>query len=227
MLAVALATLLAQAAQGPRDPMDVLGTLEGELRKATRAPADQRDRLRRAARDTFEREVEQGVPKVTKAAWDHFGDYLSKLGMAERVFSSKDERQERDLWVACCKTALLRMVSQGKENKLAPADQPTTSELFNATVDAVTRVKSRFIGDEVNDLRVSAYDAINQVFRQLVRKARAPQGDPRNLYSGHIVTVDRRFVTVSDLERKANDVPNSLLKDVAKACLDRALAGGK
>jgi hypothetical protein len=227
MLGVALATLLAQAAQAPRDPLDILATLEDDLRKATRAPADQRDRLRRAARDAFEREVERGAPRIAKAAWDHFFDYLTKLGMAERVFSDKDERQERDLWVACCKTALLKLVSQCRESKAAPADQPSTSELFNATVDAVTRVKNRFIGDEVNDLRISAYDALNQVFRQLVRRARAPQGDPKNLYTGHIVTVDRRFLLASDMERKANDVPNRLLKDVARACLDRALAASR
>src|SRR5262245_58006438 len=118
-----------------RDPGDVLRTLEEDLRKATRGTPDQREKLRIASKTAFDKDVAAAVLKNPKPAWDHFADYLTSLGRAERSFGGKNESAERALWILGCKQVLQRQLNQCKESKLAGADLPTTTELFNALVD--------------------------------------------------------------------------------------------
>src|SRR5262245_59381147 len=130
--AILALSLLALGAVRQRDPGDVLRTFEEDLRKATRAAGDQREKLRIAAKTTFDKDLAASTLKIPKAAWDHFSDYLTSVGKAERSFGGKTESAERVQWLAGCKMALQRQLTQCKETKLAVVDQPTTTELFNS-----------------------------------------------------------------------------------------------
>jgi hypothetical protein len=220
ILALALAAGYGSAQQ--RDPADLLRTLEDDLRKATRTSGDQREKLRIAAKSAFDKDVAAAVLKNPKASWDHFSDYLTSLGKAERSFGGKNEGAERLLWIQACKMALQRQLTQCKDTKFAAGDRPTTTELFNALVDAMSNVKTRYIGEGVQDLREAAYDMAYTTFRTFIRKARAPSGEPKNLYAAQLAKIDKSFMIVAD-ERAKNDLPNRLLKEAAKDALDRAL----
>jgi len=219
---LASVTLALLALSQQRDPADVLRTFEDDLRKATRAAGDHRDKLRIAAKISFDKDVAAAVLKNPKSGWDHYTDFLSALGKAERSFGGKNEGAERILYVAGCRAAFQRQLVQCKETKLAATEQPTTTELFNALVDAMTTVKSRYIGEGVQDLREAAYEMAYGTFRNFIRKARAPSGEPKNLYASQLVKIDKSFVIAAD-ERPKNDTPNKLLKEAAKDALDRAV----
>ena len=159
-----------------------------------------------------------------RPVWSLFDDHLDNLADADR-FPVKTDKAERDLWIAACRAALNRQLAHSKESKGTDAEMPTTAQVFNEAIDAAGDVKSRFGGEGLEDLRVAAIDGLNQAFRSLIRRARPPSsGDPKSQYASHLAKIDQRFPVAGDADKKANLRANSLLKDVAKAALDRALA---
>lgn len=220
--------LCLSAAQAPpaKDPVHLLKTLHEDLRKAARSSPDVRDKLRKAAKDVFDKELAASAPKTPRPAWDLFADHLDRLADADR-FPAKTDKAERDLWIASCKAALTRLLAQSKEAKAADAEMPTTTQMFNEAVNAAGDIKDRFGADGLDDLRSAAIDALNATYRGLLRRARAPSGDPKTQYAAQLVKIDQKFPIDGDAEKKANNRTNSLLKDAAKSALDRALAGTK
>jgi hypothetical protein len=208
---LALLTALAQA-DPPREALEVLTSFEEDLRKAIRPNVD-RAALRRAAKETFDKNIARATVKAPKLIWEHFNEYVSRLDVAERAFASKDHRQERQLWVGACRTTLLKIGTFAR----VPDEAPSTLELFTACVEAVLRVRSRISGEDVDDLRLSAYESINLVARGQMRRCRAPKGDPKAAHASQMSQIDLRF-------GKSNDLPQRMLRDISKSCLDRDIS---
>lgn len=226
LLSVLLALSSAQAA-APKDPGSLLKTLYDDLRKASRSAGESRDRLRKSAKDIFDRELATSVPKTPRAAWTLFEDHLDNLADADR-FPVKTDKAERDLWIAACRGALNRQLAHSKESKGTDGEMPTTAQAFNEAMDGAGDVKTRFGAEGLEDLRIAAIDGLNQAFRSLIRRARPPSSaDPKSQYASQLARIGQRFPVAGDAEKKANLRANSLLKDAAKAALDRALAGTK
>ena len=206
-----LLILALAVAQGgpPREPMEILSSFGTDLRKAIRPNVD-RAALQRAAVQQFDKELDRAAIKAPKLAWEYFNEYVNRLYEAERSFNAKEQKPERDLWITACRNALLKAASLAK-----PADEaPTTAELFTACLEAAARVRSRITGDGVDDLKNSAYESINHIARGQLRRCRAGKGDPKEAYVGQISQVELRF-------GKTNQLPERMLRDIAKSCLDR------
>ncbi len=225
-LSVLFALSSAQAA-GPKDPGSLLKTLYDDLRKSSRSVGETRERLRKAAKDVFDRELATSVPRTPRPVWSLFEDHLDNLADADR-FPVKTDKAERDLWVASCRAALGRQLAHSKESKGTDAEMPTPVQAFNDAMDAAGDVKTLFGQEGLEELRSTAIDGLNQAFRSLIRRARPPSsGDPKSQYASQLAKIDQKFPVAGDTEKKANLRANSLLKDVAKAALDRALSGTK
>ena len=219
VLECAALVLLAQA----KDAQELFDQFEKQLAKASiNTKPGQREKARSELRDAFEREIGRAAVKAPKKAWDYFSDHVQRLAFAEREFGGNDEGPEREIYLTACQSLLHRLVSQCVESKLPPDQQPTTSELFNECVEAVTRVRTRFTNDKSYDLAKAGYGAVNHVFQNLLRKSRAPKNDPKSLYTSHLDLVNTRFLLTREMDRAANEPAHRLLKDIAKACLDKA-----
>lgn len=224
MSTLVLAVLLAQA----KDPADVLDVLETQLRKAVQnsRPAA-REKLRSEARDAFEREIGRSAARTPKAAWDYFSDFVGRIAYAQRAFSAPDEKPERDLWIHACVTTLIKQAGQSKESRLPPEQQPTTAELFDDCFEASIKVRTRFLEEKNWDLARAGYQGANHVVQSLLRKARAPRGEPKNLHATHLDLINGRLSLTREADRQANEYANNFLRGVAKACLDRGEAARK
>ena len=225
-LSVLFALSSAQAAV-PRDPASLLKTLHDDLRKSSRSTGETRDKLRKAAKVVFDRELAASVPRTPRPVWSLFEDHLDDLADADR-FPVKTDRAERDLWVVSCRSALARQLAHSKESNGTDAEMPTTAQVFSDAMDGAGDVKTRFGAEGLDDLKIAAIDGLNQTFRSLIRRARPPSsGDPKSQYASQLARIDQKFPVAGDTEKKANLRANNLLKDVAKAALDRALSGTK
>ena len=205
-----LLVLALAAAQGaPREPMHILSSFGTDLRKALRPNVD-RAALQRAAMRQFDMDLDRAAIKSPKPAWEYFNEYVNRLYEAERAFNAKEQKQERDLWITACRNALLKSASLSRP----PDEAPTTAELFTACLEAAARVRSRITGEGVDDLKNSAYESINHIARGQLRRCRAGKGDPKAAYVSQISQVELRF-------GKTNQLPERMLRDIAKSCLDR------
>lgn len=219
LLECAALVLLAQA----KDPQELFEQFEKQLAKATlNTKPGQREKTRVELRDSFEREIGKTSVKSPKKAFAYFSDFATRLAFAEREFGGSDEGPEREIYVTACLTLLSRQVSQGVESKLPVDQQPSTSELFNECVEGVTRIKTRFTSEKSYDLAKAGYAGLNNVFQSLLRKSRPPQNDPKSLYTSHLDLVNSRFLLTREMDRAQNEPAHRLLRDIAKACLDRA-----
>lgn len=196
-------------AQEGRDPLEILASLETNLRKGLRPNVD-RLALRAEAESAFNKEIAKAKVKSPKLIWEHYNDYLLQMDATKRSFFARDHRPERVVWIDACRTALLKVATQAR----IPDEAPSTGELFNACFDAVIRARQKISGEDVDDLRSSAYESVNVIFRGQVRRCRPPKGDPRALYKTQISQIDLRF-------GKSPDLPDRMLRDIAKACLDK------
>ena len=122
------------------------------------------------------------------------------------------QKQERDLWITACRNALLKAASLARP----PDEAPTTADLFDICVESAARVRSRITGEGVDDLRNSAYESVNLIARGQLRRCRAMKGDPKAAYVSQVSQVELRF-------GKSNELPERMLRDIAKSCLDRDL----
>ncbi|HEX7901300.1 MAG TPA: hypothetical protein VF950_26310 [Planctomycetota bacterium] len=208
LLDVTLALVLAQGVAG-REPMDILGSFASDLRKAMRPNVD-RVALQKAAQQQFDKELDRAAIKSPKLVWEYFNEYLTRLYEAERSFNSKDFKTEREMWVAACRNTLLKAAALAR----VPDEAPTTVELFNACVDATARVRSRITGESVDDLLISGYESVNHIFRGQLRRCRASKGDPKAAHTAQLTMIELRF-------GKSNDLPDRMLRDISKACLDK------
>lgn len=219
LLECAALVLLAQA----KDPQELFEQFEKQLAKATlNTKPGQREKARVELRDSFEREIGRTSVKTPKGAWDYFSDYVSRLAFAEREFGGNDEGPEREIYLTACQSLLTRQIAQCAESKLPADQQPTTSELFNDCVEGVTRIKTRFTQEKSYDLAKAGYAGVNQVFQSLLRKSNRPKNDPKSLYTSHLDLVNTRFLLTREMDRAQNEPAHRLLRDIAKACLDRA-----
>lgn len=196
-------------AQGERDPFDILSEYASGLRKALR-PNVQREELRRAAEVAFNKDILRAKVAKPRPIWEHYNEYLTQLDEGRRSFTGPDQRPERSLWIAGCRTALLKMATQCK----IPETAPSTAELYEASLDAVMRARAKHTGDHSNDLRIAAYESVNLLFHAQLRRCRPPKGDPKAVYTKQVTELGLRL-------GKDNELPERMLRDMAKACLDR------
>jgi hypothetical protein len=207
MFGAVLVLALSQGA--PREPLDILSSFGADLRKGLRPNVD-RAAFQKAAVQQFDREIDRAVMRTPKLVWEHFNEYVARLYEAERSFNGKEQKPERELWITACRNTLLKAAALAR----APDEAPSSAELFNACLEAAARVRSRITGEGVDDLSNSAFESINHVFRGQLRRCRAPKGDPKAVYLTQISQVELRF-------GKTNDLPERMLRDIAKACMDR------
>jgi hypothetical protein len=207
MFGAVLVLALAQGAS--KEPMDILSSFGTDLRKALRPNVD-RGAYQKAAVQQFDKEIDRAAMRAPKPVWEHFNEYVARLYEAERSFNAKEHKPERELWITACRNTLLKAAALAR----IPDDPPSTAELFTACMDAAARVRSRITGEGVDDLSASAFESINHVFRGQLRRCRAAKGDPKAVYLTQISQIELRF-------GKTNDLPERMLRDIAKACMDR------
>lgn len=220
-----LLLLVASLAQtpAPREPASLLNALYDDLRKASRSAPDARDKLRKAAKEAFDRDLTAAVPKAPRSVWELFSDHLERLADADR-FPAKTDKAERDLWLLSCRAALNRLLTFSRESKAPDAEMPTTTLTFNEAMDAAGDVRSRFGREGVEDLSGAAFDGLSLTYRSLIRRARAPAGDPKSQYTSQLAKIDQKYPVDGEAHKRSNGRANSLLRDAAKAALDRALS---
>lgn len=224
-MSLALAFVLSFSAQasGGKDPAALLRTLYDDLRKASQAAADARDKARKSARDAFDREIGAATLRAPKSAWDLVRDHFDRLSEGDR-FSLKNDRAERDLWVSACRTALLRQLALSKEVKGTDAEMATTSQLFNDAFSTVGELRTKFTAEGTDDLRGAALEGVGMTFRLLIRRARVPAIDAKAAYASQLSKIDQKFPVDGD-GGKVNGRINAVLKEAAKSALDRSLSG--
>jgi hypothetical protein len=229
MIVVMVWGLFVPGTQSPKDPTDVLRTLEEDLRKAIKTAAkdkDVRDKLGKVAKATFDRDITGAAPKVPKSAWEYQAEFLEHLAVAETYFKNDADKIERSYWTAACKTALTRQLLGCREAGLSEKDLPATDEVYYELKQAVARVEKRFTST-ATEYEKAGYDSGKQVFTSLIARARAPKEDPKDLYAKWLVEIDRIYPTATDDQKRVNTPKAQLLKTSAKAALDRSLAASK
>lgn len=227
-VATMLLPLFPIAPQESKDPTEVLRTLEEDLRKAITNSGknkDTRKKLTALAKSSFDADIRASAPKVPKGVWEYHDDFLDRLAVADVHFRHEDDKPERAIWFAGCRSAFSRQIAGSKE--AAPgAETPTTDQLYLDLRDAVAKVGKRFAPGAV-DYDKAGYEAAREAFSSLVQKARAPGGDPKLAYAKALSDIDRVYPMNTEDQKKANTLRHQMLKTAAKAALDRALVAPK
>jgi hypothetical protein len=215
--------------QDPKDPTEVLRSLEEDLRKAVKTGGkdkDVRDKLTKLAKTTFDRAIGTSSPKGAKSIWEYHSEFLEHIALADTHFRAEPDKAERTIWIASCKTVFSRQATTSKESGLADAVCPTVEDVYYDLKQAVSKVEKKF-GRDAGEYDKAGYDAAKQAFASVIARARAPGGDPKSLYTKWLVEIDQVYPLTSDEQKKLNTQKNQLLKTAAKTALDRALAAPK
>lgn len=223
-----LLALFPAAVQESKDPAEVLRTLEEDLRKAITNSGknkDTRKKLTALAKSSFDGDIRASAPKVPKGVWEYHDDFLGRLAVADVHFRHEDDRAERTIWFAGCRSAFSRQIAGSKE-AAAGVEAPSTDQLYLDFRDAVAKVGKRFAPGAV-DYDKAGYEAAREAFNALIQKARAPGGDPKLAYAKALSDIDRVYPINTDDLKKANTQRHQMLTAAAKAVLDRALTAPK
>lgn len=202
-----------------KTPQEVLGQLEHDLREAIKTGLknkDVRSKLSKAAQERFARDLgSSAAPKIPKSVWEYASDHLDNLATAETFFKEADDKAERTLWLAACRSTFERLKTASKETSLPGKDLPTTEKAYEDLVDAVGRVERRFT-KQAADLRKEALGVSRQAFSLGIASARAPTGSQEAWYTKQLIEIDRVYPLNTDEQKTANQERNQLLKTAPK-----------
>jgi hypothetical protein len=218
------------APQDQKDPGELLQTLSQELRRAIKTAGkdlDVRLRLTKLAKATFDKDLASApASKTPKSAWEYHAEFLERLAVADTHFRGDPDKAERAIWIVACKAAYTRELASCKETSLAGAEAPATDQVYYDLNQAVAKVAKRF-AQGADDYDKAGYDGARQAFVALVGKSKAPQADPKLLYTKWLSDTDRLYPLSTDDQKKQNTTPNQILKTASKTALDRMLAAPK
>lgn len=224
-----LATPPALRNQDPKEPRDVLLSFQDELKKAITTGGKNKDirtKLTKIAQQSFSKDIASASPKVPKGAWEYVHEFVDNVAKADPVFKAEEDKAERALWFTACKAAYARELSNCKETDLAAADSPKADDVYYELTKEVTSIQKRFAKDAA-DFDKASYDAAKQAYTLLIGRARAPQGDPKPLYTKWLIDIDKNYPMTTEEQKKQLGPINALLKAAAKSAYDRALSAPK
>lgn len=215
--------------QDKKEPYEVLQSFQDDLKKNVRTAGkdkDVRTKMNKFSQETFNRDIASTTPKTPKGAWEYVHGFVDNVARADVFFKGDEDKAERTLWLAACKTAFARELANSKEGGLAQDDLPRADDVYNDLVKEVASIQKRF-AKGATEYDKASYDAAKQAFTYLLGRARAPQGDPQALYTKWLIEIDKNYPTSTEDQKRDLGPINALLKTAAKSAVDRARAAPK